>query len=687
MRLFLYLFYTLISFALGGSIKEEKATLLNRLAEIDLKFKSNGASLDILNDYDLVSSDLNKLIENSEFKDENNEILTKINNLKFKHGLINLILKREKLAFLDFQNCIITKNPHNEEFVINNSCFERFTDIGLKFGNAEKVLDEIRELESHDINKLFNSELFNDAKYKAVTYKGELKVLNHFIYNETTSDKWDKCLGITDELLRIGTNDDIVIRDKIECLICNENYMGDENEINQFDLKSKLISSELNKLVNDEVNNVDLNDFVRLGELELFGITGIYNLQTDKILKRCLKIDNDFEGCRNLNRVNLKFNKLMNLIKEISIYYSFLYSDTSELVNVESFEETELDTPKWQEVIALLFDQDKKIKLKNMADRKAFSTYGIEDVDKFKNNFEIIIELFLNMNKNIGFQEEEILDSSFLVDLSRLVKEGYFQIGDIRSFKTKKSLLGNKAFIRVKDKLKGKKDVVDISMQIDSFLKKKKVDKAKELLDSLPKSIKLCRLVKERLEKVEGIIRSEQQQQRQQRFQQQQQYQQQQRQRSSKPFKPKNDYYKILGISKDASAEEIKKAYRQKMRENHPDKVKQQMKKEGQKELSDEDIETRVAEINNAYEILSDEEKRANYDRHGEDPNDPENAQQRQQHYQSNNNGGTKFYFQNSGSGFGGFGGFGGGGQGFPFDFGGFGGSNVKFRSGGKGRS
>lgn len=63
--------------------------------------------------------------------------------------------------------------------------------------------------------------------------------------------------------------------------------------------------------------------------------------------------------------------------------------------------------------------------------------------------------------------------------------------------------------------------------------------------------------------------------------------------------KKEKDLYKILGISKKATAEEIKKAYREKAKELHPDKGG-----------DEEDFK----ELNEAYEILSDEEKRAVYD-------------------------------------------------------------------------
>jgi len=67
------------------------------------------------------------------------------------------------------------------------------------------------------------------------------------------------------------------------------------------------------------------------------------------------------------------------------------------------------------------------------------------------------------------------------------------------------------------------------------------------------------------------------------------------------------DYYKVLGVKKRASFKEIKKAYRQKSLEFHPDKNKE----EGAAE--------KFAEISRAYEVLSDEEKKEIYDAHGEE--------------------------------------------------------------------
>src|SRR3989344_1429912 len=95
----------------------------------------------------------------------------------------------------------------------------------------------------------------------------------------------------------------------------------------------------------------------------------------------------------------------------------------------------------------------------------------------------------------------------------------------------------------------------------------------------------------------------------------------------------KRDYYEILGCEKGASAQDIKKAYRKLALKYHPDK-----------NPGNKDAEEHFKEISEAYEVLSDSQKRHSYDQFGHAATGPGGA--------------------------GGFGGFGGGGQGFENIFG-----------------
>ncbi|KAI1406331.1 DnaJ domain-containing protein [Hypoxylon fuscum] len=106
------------------------------------------------------------------------------------------------------------------------------------------------------------------------------------------------------------------------------------------------------------------------------------------------------------------------------------------------------------------------------------------------------------------------------------------------------------------------------------------------------------------------------------------------------------DYYKILGVAHDADERQVKAAYRKLTKLHHPDKAAKQG-------LSKEEAEKKMAGINEAYEVLSNPELRARFDR-GDDPN----SHEQQGSPFGGGGGGNPFMFQQ------------GGGQQFQFKFG-----------------
>lgn len=113
------------------------------------------------------------------------------------------------------------------------------------------------------------------------------------------------------------------------------------------------------------------------------------------------------------------------------------------------------------------------------------------------------------------------------------------------------------------------------------------------------------------------------------------------------------DYYKVLGVSRDADPRQIKAAYRRLSKQHHPDKA-------GKLGITKEEAEKKMAAINEAYEVLSDPELRARFDR-GDDPNSHEGQNPFQQGSPFGF-GGMPFHFNPGG----------GGSQHFQFQFNGF---------------
>ena len=115
----------------------------------------------------------------------------------------------------------------------------------------------------------------------------------------------------------------------------------------------------------------------------------------------------------------------------------------------------------------------------------------------------------------------------------------------------------------------------------------------------------------------------------------------------------KRDYYEVLGVDKNASEDDIKKAFKKAAMKYHPDRFA------NASDAEKKDAEEKFKEINEAYQVLSDAQKKQQYDQFGHAAFEPGGAG-----FNSFNAGGFDFgdifgdIFGGGGSGFGGFEGF-----------------------------
>ncbi|KAJ2989359.1 hypothetical protein NUW54_g8810 [Trametes sanguinea] len=81
---------------------------------------------------------------------------------------------------------------------------------------------------------------------------------------------------------------------------------------------------------------------------------------------------------------------------------------------------------------------------------------------------------------------------------------------------------------------------------------------------------------------------------------------------STTTFTSTTNFYEVLGVKQDATQEEVRKAYRRRALQTHPDRLPQDVSQADKKKA-----EEQFRLVNNAYEVLNNEESRKLYDKHG----------------------------------------------------------------------
>jgi len=341
-------------------------------------------------------------------------------------------------------------------------------------------------------------------------------------------------------------------------------------------------SNDLNKfadLVDDmsslvKINPINYSKYLnKLSEIYLYGLSEFQNSLSFN--KKCLHYDMDNDLCKKNSKFLNKYSPILQNISNFHKFFTFLNEKE------ETNEEIIFD------------DNDLKNEAIRLQDSNQFLKIRREN-ENFKTNLEYLLHKASSFNNEYQLKSNQLQISI----LKTLTFDGFLR--------GRTKILSNYGKKLTSISPEEKESFLPIILaNVDVSINRKDFQRAKQLLSKISPNGKKTSYYKERIQRIQQHDRQQEQQQR------QQYHQQMQKPRGP----PKNDYYKILDIPKDSDSTTIRKAYREMTKKYHPDKYKG--------DLSQDQIEAKMTQINHAYEVLSDPDLRAKYDQ-GEDPNDPE---------------------------------------------------------------
>lgn len=588
--------YILVSVHLAGVLaSKDTEDVLDLWARAKSEYIEKGPSLKVLQGYDSVIPSM--------MQSDDDAVREMIPAALYERGTINYALDRDMPALEDFNLCMDTSVKFNDQ------CFTNLAKICLNYGYKDRLEACI---EKHSVPKKVKKEVLGKI--------GEISKLEKAL----DLDDPNKCVLQAEQLLGLSEHNIIARRAHAKCL---------ESVNIPFTEKLGNLTADYTELAERD----NLSDYSKLALLYLFGQQSSI-VMASRSVKACLKMDNENPECRKMSKIVLKLSKPVSAINAIQNYYSVVYGDISaeELYRVS---ELEPDRAQFEEIKRQLLDTKVSFR-SNDKDILGF------DVTSSKNNLDVISEyMLIALKEQFGIEKQDALEHSvFMHDLMTMAKECYLQTDDWGH--ARKAVLDDKWYKEYSGTRDTSKDGPDEAVRLDKMLKHNKFKLAKKEFESMTQQMKRTKLIKKRYDAYKSEVkekeearqrqkdqqqkmneqRQRQQWQRQQQQEQQyrqQQYRQQQQQQQQAQYDPKKDLYKVLGVSKNADEAAIKKAYREKMKQNHPDKLKRSSN------LTEEEIEAKVAEINNAYEVLSDKDERANYD-NSRNPNMGAGAQYQQ---------------------------------------------------------
>ncbi|CCE86702.1 Piso0_005207 [Millerozyma farinosa CBS 7064] len=592
--------------------------IVSRIVTTHKSLTEKGPTHDVLDEYTILLRD----ISGSE-RDSDVEILKQLPQIYYKKALIEISLNKETSAVEDLKKCL-ELNAHMKP------AKERLINILLEKGDFEGLKPLLTEKSDEQVAKTIDS------------VKGALAEAQQ----KQKSKKFQDCVDtLESKVMAITPLSADALKLHTKCL---EHLFEEKQSDEDRSAVSKEIANDMNKLIKlQPFSNLDA--YATFSQYMMF--TEIKFETAWAAVKNCLKVDNEYKSCTSLSKFYSRFSEVFKALEKYSIDLGYLYlvADSED----GSFKENLNENYDYKYLTTFLLNDPLKI---SKSERKTVPS-------NVKTNYDYLIHkasLFAQERWSSGKQLENL---KFKKDLDKLVCE---------SLMLTKNISTGRVFC---SKVNENKEALFLPKhipEIDRLLKERNYEKAKAYMDKFKKNVRQSKLFLSRYKYIDKHMREQQrhhQHQRQQHFYQQQQEQQrrwqeqhQQQQMFDNSRKSGMDYYKVLGVPRNADDKEIRKAYRAQTLKYHPDKYKGN-------DMTPEQIERKMQEINEAYETLSNKESREIYDR-GEDPSSPGGGQFRghRQPFQGRPQGNQfnfnqdffrQFMKQQGGFKFGGFGGFG----------------------------
>lgn len=345
-------------------------------------------------------------------------------------------------------------------------------------------------------------------------------------------------------------------------------------------LFSEIVQDYTNIIKNEAHPNAQV--FAELAQYLLFSQVKFEDAWS--AVKKGLRIDNEHKACGELSKTFSRLQKILTQLGKYAVLDEFLYPETEEVkVSDDKLADSVVDFTNMHPSLTEQLSLPKR------------------EVSKLPKAVRSNLGYLVMLARHFALQEfgDENLVSNlqFHQALMRFACEAAAQTG-VTSSACK--LIDEKHGLFFPKYAK----------EIDALIRNGKLNEAQRKLERFGENVKKTQAFRARWQPIEAHAQEQQrqrQQQQQQQFFRQQQQRQQQQQLQTSGFDTSKDYYKVLDIPKDADEKTIKKNYRAQTLKYHPDKYKGG-------DLSEAEMERKMQDINEAYEILSDEKKRQDYD-------------------------------------------------------------------------